>query len=102
MEKHQVHNLIILDESGSMNSIKNTIIEGFNDLINSLKCIEKEFPEQEHYITLISFNSNHNNIIHFNEPVNKIATINNNNYNPESTTPLYDAMGFSILKLKHF
>lgn len=102
MEKHQVHNLIILDESGSMNSIKNTIIEGFNDLINSLKCIEKEFPEQEHYITLISFNSNHNNIIHFNEPVNKITTINNNNYNPESTTPLYDAMGFSILKLNQF
>ena len=33
---------------------------------------------------------------------NKITTINNNNYNPESTTPLYDAMGFSILKLNHF
>ena len=28
--KHQVHNLIILDESGSMEEFKNSIIMGFN------------------------------------------------------------------------
>jgi hypothetical protein len=103
MKKHQVHNLIILDESGSMNSIKKTILNGFNELINSVKSIEKEFPEQEHYISIISFNSkNENNVIHFNEPVSKIETIDDKNYNPESSTPLFDAMGFSILKLKNF
>ena len=31
-KKHQVHNLIILDESGSMESIKSTIIQGFNEI----------------------------------------------------------------------
>lgn len=103
MKKYQVHNLIILDESGSMNSIKKTILNGFNELINSVKSIEKEFPEQEHYISIISFNSkNENNVIHFNEPVSKIETIDDKNYNPESSTPLFDAMGFSILKLKNF
>ncbi|TXG84361.1 MAG: VWA domain-containing protein [Spirochaetes bacterium] len=103
MKKHQVHNLIILDESGSMNSIKKTIINGFNELINSVKSIEKEFPEQEHFISFISFNSKkNNNIIHFTEPVSKIEKINDENYNPESSTPLFDAMGFSILKLKHY
>jgi uncharacterized protein YegL len=100
--KHQVHNLIILDESGSMNSIKKTIINGFNELINSVKNIEEEFQEQEHFISLISFNSKKNNVIHFTEPVSKIITINDNNYNPESSTPLFDAMGLSILKLKHY
>ena len=101
--KHQVHNLIILDESGSMNSIKKTIINGFNELINSLKNIETEFSDQEHYISFISFNGNkNNNIIHFTEPVSKIETIDDKNYNPESSTPLFDAMGFSILKLKNF
>ncbi|WP_396162341.1 hypothetical protein [Flavobacterium sp.] len=102
MKKHQVHNLIILDESGSMNSIKKTIINGFNELINSVKNIEEEFLEQEHFISLISFNSKKNNVIHFTEPVSKIKTINDNNYNPESSTPLFDAMGLSILKLKHY
>lgn len=101
--KHQVHNLIILDESGSMNSIKKTILNGFNELINSVKSIEKEFPEQKHYISIISFNSkNENNVIHFTTPVSKIEIIDNKNYNPESSTPLFDAMGFSILKLKNF
>jgi uncharacterized protein YegL len=100
--KHQVHNLIILDESGSMISIKKTIINGFNELINSVKNIEEEFQEQEHFISLISFNSKKNNVIHFTEPVSKIITINDNNYNPESSTPLFDAMGLSILKLKHY
>lgn len=101
-KKHQVHNLIILDESGSMNSIKKTIINGFNELIKSVKNIEEEFLDQEHFISLISFNSTKNNVIHFTEPVSKIITINDNNYNPESFTPLFDAMGLSILKLKHY
>ena len=35
--KHQVHNLIILDESGSMNSIKNAIIQGFNETVQTVK-----------------------------------------------------------------
>ena len=48
--KHQVHNLIILDESGSMQSIKSLIINGFNELVQSVKGIEEQFPEQEHLI----------------------------------------------------
>ena len=38
-KKHQVHNLIILDESGSMQSIKPSIINGFNELVQSVKGI---------------------------------------------------------------
>ncbi len=36
-QKHQVHNLIILDESGSMESIKDTIIQGFNEIVQTIK-----------------------------------------------------------------
>jgi hypothetical protein len=53
---HQVHNLIILDESGSMSSIKSLIINGFNELVQSVKGIEEKFPEQEHLISMVSFN----------------------------------------------
>jgi nucleoside-triphosphatase THEP1 len=45
-KKHQVHNLIILDESGSMEPIKKTIIQGFNELVQTIQGIEKQFPEQ--------------------------------------------------------
>ena len=100
--KHQVHNLIILDESGSMDTIKSLIISGFNELVQSVKGIEGQFPEQEHLISMVSFNALNNNILHFVDPVNKLDNINDKSYNPASMTPLYDAMGFSISKLKQY
>jgi uncharacterized protein YegL len=99
-QKQKVHNLIILDESGSMESIKPTIINGFNELVQSIKGIQKQFPEQEHYISIISFNGYGNKIMHFMDDVSKLNTIDSSNYRPYSMTPLYDAMGFGFTKLK--
>jgi hypothetical protein len=100
--KHQVHNLIILDESGSMSTIKSTIISGFNELVQSVKGIEKQFPNQEHLITLLSFNNLDNKLLYFIDPINKLDAINDSTYNPASMTPLYDAMGYGISKLKQY
>lgn len=100
--KHQVHNLIILDESGSMQSIKPIIINGFNELVQSIKGIEAQFPEQEHLISIVAFNDFGNKLLHFTEPVCKLNSLNSNNYNPASMTPLFDAMGFGISTLKKY
>lgn len=99
-QKHQVHNLIILDESGSMESIKPSIINGFNELVQSIKGIQEQFPEQDHYISIVSFNGFGNKIMHFMDEVSKLNSIDSSNYKPDSMTPLYDAMGFSFTKLK--
>lgn len=99
-KKHQVHNLIILDESGSMSSIKNTIIQGFNELVQTIKGIEKQFPEQEHFVSFVSFNSLGQKLLHFIDPASKLEQIDDKSYNPDAMTPLFDAMGFSINKLK--
>lgn len=98
--KHKVHNLIILDESGSMVSIKSSIINGFNELVESIKEIQKQFPEQEHYISMVSFNGFGTKVLHFMDDVSKLYTINSGNYKPDSMTPLYDAMGFSFTKMQ--
>lgn len=99
-KKHQVHNLIILDESGSMSSIKNTIIHGFNELVQTIKGIEKQFPEQEHFVSFVSFNSLGQKLLHFIDPASKLEQIDDKSYNPDAMTPLFDAMGFSVNKLK--
>jgi uncharacterized protein YegL len=99
--KHQVHNLIILDESGSMRSIKESIIAGFNELVNSIHGIETQFPDQEHFITFISFNGQGQKLHHLAEPAASLKTINDKNYFPQSTTPLFDAIGFAVQKLEH-
>jgi len=98
--KHQVHNLIILDESGSMESIKKTIIQGFNEIVQTVKGIEKEFPEQEHFISLVTFNGFGNKILHFIDPASRLEQIDEKRYQPNASTPLYDAMGFSFAKLR--
>jgi Mg-chelatase subunit ChlD len=98
-KKHQVHNLIILDESGSMNSIKSSIIQGFNEIVETVKGIEKQFPEQQHVISLISFNGIGKRLLHFIDPVAQLRKINAEAYQPDASTPLYDAMGMGITKL---
>jgi len=99
-KKHQVHNLIILDESGSMESIKTTIIQGFNELVQTIQGIEKQFPEQEHFISFVSFNGLGQKLLHFIDPASKLKQIDDKSYKPDASTPLFDAMGFSINKLK--
>jgi uncharacterized protein YegL len=100
-KKHQVYNLIILDESGSMESIKTTIIQGFNELVQTIQGIEKQFPEQEHFISILFFNGLGQKLVHFNEPANNLKQIDDKTYKPDASTPLFDAMGFIINKLKH-
>ena len=99
-KKHKMHNLIILDESGSMSSIKNTIIQGFNELVQTIQGIEKQFPEQEHFVSFVSFNSLGQKLLHFIDPASTLKQIDDKSYNPDAMTPLFDAMGFSINKLK--
>lgn len=100
--RHQVHNLIILDESGSMFSIKKQIINGFNEVVQTVKGVEEQFPEQEHFISLVSFNGLGITEHLFMAPVNKLQEINEYMYRPDASTPLYDAMGFGISKLENF
>lgn len=98
--KHQVHNLIILDESGSMGSIKQPTIQGFNEIVQTVKGIENRHPEQEHFITLITFNGIRQKLIHFMDPVTKLEEIDSSSYKPDASTPLFDALGFGINKLR--
>jgi len=101
-KKQKIYNMIILDESGSMESIKSNIVSGFNEVIQSISGIEKQFPEQKHFISFITFNGLGIKTHLENQPVNKIKEIDEKIYNPDSITPLYDAIGFSVSKLKLF
>jgi uncharacterized protein YegL len=99
-KKHEVHNLIILDESGSMGSIKKTTIQGFNELVQTIKGIEKEYPEQEHFISLVTFNGLGQKTLHFMDPASSLQQIDEASYQPDASTPLFDTMGNSLTKLR--
>jgi len=100
MTTDKVYNLIILDESGSMSSIKKATISGFNEVVQTIKGIEKKFPEQEHFISLVSFNGLGIKTLLDKQPATNLPLIDEKTYQPDSMTPLYDAIALSVLKLK--
>ncbi len=99
-KQHQVYNLIILDESGSMYIIKEQTIRGFNEIVQTVKEIEEKYPEQEHFISFLSFNGIGITEHLFNAPVNELGEINGANYMPAASTPLYDAIGTGVSRLE--
>jgi hypothetical protein len=100
MTTDHVYNLIILDESGSMESIKNPTMNGFNEVVQTIRGVELQFPEQKHYISLVSFNTFGIRTLLDRQPVRELREINAATYNPNAGTPLYDAICLSVLKLR--
>lgn len=99
-ENRKVYNLIILDESGSMEIIKNATITGFNEVVQTVKGVEKQFPEQEHFVSLVTFNGLGIKTKLFNKKVKSLKEIDEKTFQPDASTPLYDAIGFSVNRLR--
>lgn len=98
--KKRVHNLIILDESGSMSSIYRPALTGVNETLQTIRGAQDEHPDQEHYVTLVAFDSGHYNQIYAHVPAAKTTDITEEQYRPGGCTPLYDAMGRGLTELR--
>lgn len=96
----RVHNLIILDESGSMQSIYRPALTGVNETLQTIRDAQKEHVDQIHFVSLIAFDSGHYNQIYCNTPADRAIDITQEQYRPGGCTPLYDAMGRSINELR--
>ena len=98
--KTRIHNLIILDESGSMESIKRAAINGMNETVQSIRDAQKKHEDQEHIVSLVSFNSSEIKGIYDCVPVAEVKELTDKEYVPDCCTPLYDAMGLSLNHLR--
>ena len=96
-KKTQVYNLIILDKSGSMSSIANAAISGFNETVGGIRSAQERFKEtQEHFVSLMIFCDCAKTMVYDMVPVDKVKELTSREYRPCCCTPLYDAMGISI------
>lgn len=98
--KKRVFNLIILDESGSMSSIERQAITGVNETMQTIREAQKKHEEQEHYVSLVSFNSGFVKIIYDKVEAERVEELTSQQYEPACCTPLYDAMGNALTHLK--
>jgi len=95
--KTQIYNLIILDKSGSMSSIANAAIAGFNETVGGIRSAQERFKEtQEHFVSLMIFCDCEKTMVYDMVPVDEVKELTSKEYRPCCCTPLYDAMGISI------
>ena len=96
----KIHNLLIVDESGSMRSIYNAALTGMNETLQSIKNDASENPETQHEVTLVTFDTEHYNEIFRSTPAKEIREITSKDYQPGGCTPLYDAVGRAVNTLR--
>lgn len=96
----KVHNLIIVDESGSMSSLYQAALTGMNETLATIRQVAVECPEQAQEVTLVTFDTSHYNQI-FNSVLAKdTRKITASDYRPGGCTPLYDALGKALSELE--
>ena len=98
-----IHNLLILDESGSMDIIYNQALSGANETIQSIRAAQENYPAQNHRFSFVTFNTagKHVKTVVDDVPIVKVKDLKESDYRPSACTPLYDAMGMSITALEH-
>ncbi|MDR2148409.1 MAG: DUF1810 domain-containing protein [Tannerella sp.] len=94
--KSVVHNLIILDESGSMASIAGSTVSGLKELTHTIRQGQIDFPSQQHFVTIYSFEGGKINKRLAFKKVDGIDMEQFIHFSPGGMTNLYDAVGTGI------
>lgn len=89
----KIYNVVILDKSGSMTSIRNQAVDSVNETFGCIRSMRKKNAEQEQFVTLVAFCGCEQKVIYENAPIEKVNNITPSDYEPCCMTPLYDAIG---------
>ena len=99
-----MHNLIILDESGSMDKIRKEALQGVNETIKTIRLAQEQMPGMKQMLTYVTFDTLYDGTdvrtIFEDLPIDEVHDVAERSYCPCGGTPLYDAMGLSLDKLK--
>lgn len=87
------YNVVILDKSGSMSSIRKQAIDGVNETFGSIRSSQKKHPDMKQLVTLVAFCGCEQKVIYENTPIDEVKDITQNDYQPCCMTPLYDTIG---------
>ena len=93
------YNLIILDESGSMSTVRNETISGCNETLNSIRNTAKENKEIRQYVSIFCFDTTNSRYLFHDVPVEETRDLTSADYCPNACTPLYDAIGYTVTQL---
>ncbi len=98
-----IYNVIILDESGSMTAIYAQALSGMNEVLNGIRKNREDFPDQKHYVTIVTFEGRGISGVKTRRDrvaIEKIQDFSKEDYRPGGCTPLYDAIGKTLNELE--
>ena len=95
----RIYNLVIIDESGSMQSIKREAIDSVNETIQTIRAAQDKHEDQEHFVTVVTFNDDVKHVVEC-KPIDYVNELSDATYHPSCCTALYDAMGMSLKNLR--
>lgn len=99
--KTQVYNLVILDKSGSMESIRKEAIDGYNETLGSIRAAQlKHLDTQDYFVSLAAFCDCGIDMIYDKTPIKDAEKLTWDKYDPCCCTPLFDAIGKTVKKKK--
>ena len=87
IKKKKLHIAFVLDETGSMHSIKNDTVGGYNEYVNTVRQTQPTA-----LFTLVKFNSMRVFKVYRNVPMRHIRPMKHEDYQPAGATPLIDAV----------
>ncbi len=91
--KTKTHVAIVLDRSGSMATIYNETLTGFNEQVETIR---KNIQEGDEYkVTLVTFDDTIKEV-YFNAPIDTLRKLTKEDYVTGAMTALYDAVGHTI------
>ena len=99
----EIHNLLIIDESGSMMPLTHATVTGVNETLATVRAAQAQFAAtQQHYVTIVTFDTRYapNDSIRTivdDLPIEKVNDFTS--YHPGGATPLFDAVGISLTHL---
>ena len=94
-----IHNVIILDKSGSMSSIRRQAVDGVNETLAGIRSQAEKTPEQRQLVTLVAFCGCEMKRLYIDTPIDQVRDLKPEDYRPCCMTPLYDAIGSTIVPL---
>lgn len=96
-----VFNLIILDKSGSMHSVRREAVDAYNETLGAIKAAQEKYGDtQEQYVSLALFCNCGIDMVYDRVPAAQAEMMDYDRYHPCCSTPLFDAIGTTINRLK--
>ena len=90
------HIVVLLDRSGSMESIASDVIGGYNGFIK-----QQRQDGADAIVTLVQFDSHDSHeVVYEGLPLNKVPALTSETFIPRGSTPLFDATGQLVAKIR--